>query len=341
MILGLDIGTRSCGIAVTRGERVELLGVRLFEGAEDSYTGFAKNVLRRILRGQRVRLKRQGQRRRHLRLLLRDAGVLATSEADPARLKALADPYKLRSEGLDLLLRDDEFAAALLHVAKRRGYVPGSETEPGNDTPVTAMGPLTSQAIRNEMRSEAYRTAGEMFFKDPFFADAKRNRAGDYKAALPRRVLKKEVAILFAAQRQFGNTVADETLERQFSEIAFEQLSVVQQAGAIGSCAYLPSKQRGARHAPTMERYRFLCALTKLTVIDQGLYRRLSPAEIALASARFGRSAKITRLDVRRWIALSPSICRYKSRRQRCCLRTWGSIWHRHPAWCFGQGGVE
>ncbi len=301
--LGIDVGTSSCGIALIWGDRIAFLGVRCFRSATDAYTGLAKSSIRRQKRGRRLRLKRHRQRRQQLRGLLEAAGLLPAAGKLPP-----LDPYQIRAEGLERRLIPFEFGVALAHMAKRRGYVPRRELKHAAEASRLAIGPIAAQAARNEMHAESYRTAGEMLARDPAFAQRKRNRAGNYRAALSRRMIENETATFFEAQRQFGNPAATEDFQQAFRDIAFQQTRAEPRARCVGPCPYLPSDQRGARHAPTIERFRFLDALTKLKIADGGTIRRLQPVEVARAAERFGRTLRITRLDLRRWLALDERI---------------------------------
>ena len=166
---------------------------------------------------------------------------------------------------------------------------------------------MTTTAARNEMRSAGYRTAGEMLARDPFFAGRKRNRPGDFKAALSRAMIAQEGAKMFAAQRALGAGFASEELQHTLEDLAFSQLPRRYPAMSR-PCPYLPSELLGARRAPTMERYVFLDQLTKIRLVEDGELRRLSPTEIARTTERFGRTLSVTRLDIRRWLALGSQV---------------------------------
>jgi CRISPR-associated endonuclease Csn1 len=302
IVIGLDIGTTSCAVAVLLGKRVEFLGVRLFESVEDPYTGQVKNLRRRLLRNRRVRLRRRAGRHAALRQLFDEAGMI------PSPNERHACPYELRAEGLDRRLSAGEFAIALTHLAQRRGYVARKEAVVEREPEAAALGALGTQAARNEVRAGRYRTAGEMFARDSFFASVKRNREGDFRSVLSRSLVEREANVLFEAQRSFGSEFASPEFEQLYIEIGFSQEPAGDQSSAVGQCPYLPEERRGARHAPTIERYRFLDALTKLKLVDDGEIRRLTALELRRVVERFGRTAKVTRLDVRRWLGLSNSV---------------------------------
>lgn len=221
------------------------------------------------------------------------------------------NPYNLRVQSLDRLLSPEEFGIALFHTVRRRGYVPRGEGwiggQPAIEGEEPSSGPLATAATRNEMRLAQYRTSGEMLARDPNFAEGKRNRPGDYRAALSRPMVEQEVAQMFVSQRRFGSTVAGEGMQQAVEDLAFSQLP--RRYPAMNRpCPYLPSERLGPRRAPTMERYAFLDQLTKIRLIEGGMVRRLTALEISRAAERFGRTVMVTRLDLRRWLALGAHV---------------------------------
>jgi CRISPR-associated endonuclease Csn1 len=219
---------------------------------------------------------------------------------------------ELRAEALDRRLTPAEFGIALFHTVKRRGYVPAAASTLPDDIPAAQIdelppGPIVSAATQNERRAAGYRTAGEMLARDPAFSARTRNRQGDYAAVLSRPMVEAEVAALFDAQRRFGLDCASGSLQAEFERIAFHQRPR-RLHGRLGSCPYFPEEPMGMRRGPTMERFAFLDALTKIRIAENGQIRRLTPAEIGMVSARFGRTATVTKFDIRRWLAFGPGI---------------------------------
>lgn len=307
IILGVDIGLSSCAIAWIADGNIEHLNVRLFEPVENPYTKEPKVAERRRHRAQRRRFARQSRRRQSLRRLL-EGECMWPSDEPGGRLS----PLELRAQGLDRLLTPAEFGAALFHAVKRRGYVPGAPSTLPTDIPAAAAGepaagPIVTAATQNERRAAGYRTAGEMLARDSAFAGRTRNRQGDYAAVLSRPMVEAEVAALFNAQRQFGLDEASQTLQDAFERIAFQQRPR-RLHGRGTSCPYFPDEPMGMRRGPTMERFAFLDAVTKIRIAEDGQIRRLTPVEIGMVSARFGRTANVTKFDIRRWLAFGPNI---------------------------------
>ena len=82
--LGLDIGTTSVGWAVVNldKERIEDLGVRIFERPENPKNGKSLAEPRRTARSTRRRLRRRRQRLNYLKQFFINQGLLTKQEVD-------------------------------------------------------------------------------------------------------------------------------------------------------------------------------------------------------------------------------------------------------------------
>lgn len=89
--LGLDIGISSVGWAVLRntpdGEpfKIEDLGARIFERAEQPKTGASLALPRREARGARRRLRRRRHRKERVKDLLQEAGCIRREDGPEFR----------------------------------------------------------------------------------------------------------------------------------------------------------------------------------------------------------------------------------------------------------------
>lgn len=139
--LGLDIGIGSVGWAVLRNQengepdRIQDLGVRIFDKAEQSKTGASLAAPRRDARSARRRLRRHSHRLERIRFLMEQSGIL--SVADIQEMYSTGgfqkSPYQLRAEALDRLLTKEEAVRVLIHLAQRRGYKSNSTAEAAKD----------------------------------------------------------------------------------------------------------------------------------------------------------------------------------------------------------------
>lgn len=294
--IGLDIGIASVGWAVLENDshdepfRIIDLGVRTFDAAEQPKTGEALAAPRRGARSARRRLRRRKNRIERIKKLFQ-AERLIDLDAFEARYHegGLPDVYRLRYEGLDRVLSNDEFAQVLLHIAKHRGF---KSTSKAADKAASDNGEVKRSISANKllMAEKQYRTVGEMIYRDDCFRTecpwaesgyilTPRNKAGEYKHTVLRDMLVDEVKAIFNTQRALGNTVASENLENAYLEIMQNQRSFDLGPGEpskysmegfgdrVGRCTFAgqngenPDEKRAAKAAYTSE----LCiALEKL-----------------------------------------------------------------------------
>ena len=247
--IGLDIGIASVGWAVLENNthdepfRIIDLGVRIFDTAEQPKTGASLALPRREARSARRRLRRRGHRLERIKKLFEAEGLINIEEFE-ARYKrtGLPDVYKLRYEGLDRRLTNDELAQILLHIAKHRGFKSTSKAADGadSDTGEVKKGISANKTLMQEKR---YRTVGEMIYLDEKFRTdcpwnengyilTPRNKSGDYKHTVLRDMLADEVMKIFKAQRALGNDAATEKLERAYLDIMLSQRSFDMGPGA-------------------------------------------------------------------------------------------------------------
>lgn len=275
--IGLDIGIASVGWAVLENNthdepfRIIDLGVRIFDTAEQPKTGASLALPRREARSARRRLRRRGHRLERIKKLFEAEGLINIEEFE-ARYKrtGLPDVYKLRYEGLDRRLTNDELAQILLHIAKHRGFKSTSKAADGadSDTGEVKKGISANKTLMQEKR---YRTVGEMIYLDEKFRTdcpwnengyilTPRNKSGDYKHTVLRDMLADEVMKIFKAQRALGNDTATEKLERAYLDIMLSQRSFDMGPGApsryamegfedrVGLCTF--EGKNGEKRAP-------------------------------------------------------------------------------------------
>ena len=275
--IGLDIGIASVGWAVLENNthdepfRIIDLGVRIFDTAEQPKTGASLALPRREARSARRRLRRRGHRLERIKKLFEAEGLINIEEFE-ARYKrtGLPDVYKLRYEGLDRRLTNDELAQILLHIAKHRGFKSTSKAADGadSDTGEVKKGISANKTLMQEKR---YRTVGEMIYLDEKFRTdcpwnengyilTPRNKSGDYKHTVLRDMLADEVMKIFKAQRALENDAATEKLERAYLDIMLSQRSFDMGPGApsryamegfedrVGLCTF--EGKNGEKRAP-------------------------------------------------------------------------------------------
>lgn len=140
-----------------------------------------------------------------------------------------------------------EWAAALYHLCKHRGFQSTRKTEGSGDKEATAM----LEAIRqNQAGLSKYRTPGEMAVKDPAFAEAKRNKAGAYLRTFQRADLVRELELLFERQQELGNGHTSNAFREEVHRWLMARrpaLSGQALAKMVGKCTLEPSQPRAPK----------------------------------------------------------------------------------------------
>lgn len=308
LVFGIDLGIASCGWAVLRhptprdpsGEIVAM-GSWMFDVPETDKERTPTNQIRRSNRLLRRVIRRRAQRMGEVRRLFAQHGLLAGHEPDALKRAGL-DPWELRARGLDKPLSPAEFAVALGHIAKRRGFKSARKGKEANTAGDDQKMLKALEATRE--RLGRYRTVGEMFGRDAEFRDRKRNRDGLFDRTQSRDDLLREVVKLFEAQRRLGNVAASASFEAEFTAIAFRQLEMQDSEKLVGMCQFEPKQKRAARFAPSFEKFRLLSKLVNLRITAPEGERPLTPDEIRLAAGDLGKSAKLSVKEVRKRIGL-------------------------------------
>ncbi|MEC3214209.1 type II CRISPR RNA-guided endonuclease Cas9, partial [Bacillus cereus] len=218
-VLGLDIGIASCGWAVINQERerIENLGVRIFDKAENPKDGKSLATPRRDARSNRRTLRRKKHRMQRIKILLVKQDLLSKTELNHLYESATeVDVWNLRLYALERRLNSKEFARVLIHLAKRRGFKSNRK-----ETALSENGQVLESISENQqiMEQQNYRTVGELILKDKKFENHKRNKDGTYIGTVTRQQLKEEIQMIFNAQRLYKNDYATEEFESSYLEI--------------------------------------------------------------------------------------------------------------------------
>lgn len=309
-ILGVDGGIASVGWTVAEIEparregQIVAAGTWMFESPEEPTQSGPKlkNADRRVFRGQRRVVHRRARRMRDIRLLFRDQGLIAKLDRDALRGEGL-DPWLLRAEGLDRKLEPREWAVALGHIAIHRGFRSNKKNkQPTNkasdDSKMLAAIEATAEKLAK------WRTVGEMFARDPEFADRRRNRGGSFTRSILRDDQEAEVRKLFAAQRAFGNPAADDDFRNTFIDKAFSQRPLQSSEEKVGPCPFEPGERRTARFAPGFEKFRLYSRLAALRLQTGRTEQPLTPEQIAGFPKNYGSTAKLTYKALRKHLDL-------------------------------------
>jgi len=313
LVLGVDLGIASCGWALIDWPNTDTPGAILgmgswcFDVPETDKERTPTNQIRRANRLLRRVIRRRRTRMSEIRSLFEECKLIPSRDPEHLKQQKL-NPWELRARGLDKALSGEEFAAALLHIAKRRGFKSNAKRDPGSNT-ASEEGKVLKALEQTKERLARYRTAGEMFARDPEFAERRRNRPGDYSRVMLRDELAHEVRKLFEAQQRLGNSFATGALQEKYEAITFFQRPIQDSEFLVGSCPFEKAKKRAAKHAPSFELFRFLSKLINVRVSEpRAAPRALTDEERDRAANMAGKNAKLTWKALRKAMALPDSV---------------------------------
>ncbi|NNU88860.1 type II CRISPR RNA-guided endonuclease Cas9 [Geobacillus sp. MR] len=311
--IGLDIGITSIGWAVINLDipRIEDLGVRIFDRAENPKTGESLALPRRLARSARRRLRRRKHRLERIRRLFVREGILTKEELNKLfEKKHEIDVWQLRVEALDRKLNNDELARILLHLAKRRGFRSNRKSERTNKENST----MLKHIEENQSILSSYRTVAEMVVKDPKFSLHKRNKEDNYTNTVARDDLEREIKLIFAKQREYGNIVCTEAFEHEYISIWASQRPFASKDDIekkVGFCTFEPKEKRAPKATYTFQSFTVWEHINKLRLVSPGGIRALTDDERRLIYKQAFHKNKITFHDVRTLLNL-PDDTRFK-----------------------------
>lgn len=277
-ILGIDVGIASIGYALVefddenietndKNGRIIKSGVRTFERAEIPKTGESLAKPRREARLARRRNRRRTQRMYQIKQLFINYGLVNPNEIDSLYETAnyKKDVWELRKDALERSLTKEEFARALTHIAKRRGFKSLRKTEEARSAGELLKG---IEETKSKLKEGNFLTPGQMFASLYADGEAKRNKADSYKKSIQRELLEDEVKTIFARQRERSNPYANEELEQEYSKIAFYQRPIGSVENMVGKCTFEPSELRAPKQSYSAELFVALTKLHNLSLID-------------------------------------------------------------------------
>ena len=293
--IGLDIGIASVGWCAFGETHILDLGVRAFDKAETAKEGESLNLARRSARLMRRRLFRRAWRLKKLARLLKSEGLIADAKLFKPEQTFSTSLWQLRVEGLNRRLNHEEWERVIYHLCKHRGFHWISRAEAKQaEGDSKSEGGKVKQGLAGTaklMDEKGYRSAAEMVLAE--FPNAQRNKQGEYTKALSRELLAKELALLFANQREYGNPHAPVSLETAIlgngdkkSGLFWQQKPAL--AGAdllkmLGTCTFEKTEYRAPKASFTAERHVWLTRLNNLRIVTHGITRQLPEQERSLA----------------------------------------------------------
>ena len=271
--LGLDIGTTSCGWSVINldKKRIEDLGVRIFEGAENPKNGHSLAEPRREKRGMRKRLHRRRIRLNFLKQFFIQQKILSNQQIESllAPHNNQIDPYAVREKALSEKITPEELFIALYHIAKRRGYKSNSRAESSGDADENKK--TLSAITANQVFLKEYQTVGEALNHAEKFKSHKRNKPNDYSNSFARADFEDEIKKILNKQSEFYPVLNEEKIqELLYSEnfgVLFQRRFMTPELieKMRGKCQFEKDKPRAQRASYSFELFRLASDLVHLT----------------------------------------------------------------------------
>lgn len=293
--LGLDIGIASVGWAVLEnnidGEpiKIERLGVRIFDKAEQPKTGASLAEPRREARGQRRTIRRKRHRKDRIKQLIQQNDIMTRVEMAEMfeHLQFETSVYELRVQALERALTKQEFVRVLIHLAQRRGYKSNSKSEEAKDK---ENGKVKSAISENKkcMEENGYRTIGEMLLNDDRFWECNpdgtkifvpHNHPDDYRTTVERSMVEDEIRLIFSRQHALGVPYATSEFEEAYLEIWGSQRNFDEGPGGkspyggnmiekmLGHCTFEKDEPRAAKGSYSAEYFRLLQDVNHLRLV--------------------------------------------------------------------------
>lgn len=286
--LGLDIGITSVGWAVINMDkkRIEDLGVRIFNAAENPQDGSSLALPRRTARGRRRLLRRKVYRINRVKKLIAEIGLLNEEELSNLYIKkGTMDLWETRIKGLDEALDREPWSKLLIYYCKHRGF----KSNRKNEAKEKEAGAIINSINENKEKMDEYnaRTVGELIYIDAFkngdnYASL-RNKAGNYNKCVSREMIREEIHTLFEKQRKLGNLYASNEIEDEYLKIFNSQRPYAKfedMEKMVGYCTFEKKPyKRAPKNSLTAEEFILHDNMNKLSIIRGGEKRILTKEE--------------------------------------------------------------
>lgn len=286
--LGVDLGSTSLGWCMLKLDDnndpagIINLGVRIFPDGREMKSHEPLAVKRRGYRGQRRNLDRYLERIRALISYLLENGFLPQDERQRNEVFKI-NPYHLRAKALDEQLAPAEFARALIHLAKRRGFRSNRKIQSDKSTNITE----GIENLKQQMAATGARTLGEYMWdlyndvpgdKEHLRQPIKFRYEKTYANPIfpTREMVLSEFNTIWHSQAGFSDRYTEEHRQK-IEEILFFQRPL--KPTQKGRCEFEPDESRAPKAHPLFQEFRILQNLNNMKEVDlyQGTSSRLSP----------------------------------------------------------------
>jgi CRISPR-associated endonuclease Csn1 len=322
LTLGLDLGPNSIGWALVDGGDGKIIaaGVRVFpEGVDAFDTSKEKSRAqeRQLKRGMRRQIVRRARRKRILRRVLAEHGLLPADLGKQEKIIQM-DPYVLRAKGLDHALSPHEFGRVLLHLGARRGFLSNSKSDKTKRKETSDMLKEIS-ALAQEIEDAGHRTLGEhlsALAAKPGEAPGVRIRGRHTR----REMLDREFERLWSTQQPHHPDLLTNELKKKLKDptgdetwlvrgAIFGQRNLYWPSSTIGRCEYEPRERRAAKAERISQRFRILSEVNNLRFVDPATgTRSLDASQRGVLIERLSKTREVTFDQIRKELGFPESI---------------------------------
>ena len=292
LVLGLDIGIASVGVGILNKVTGEIVHTnsRLFPAATAD-----NNVERRGFRGGRRLTRRKKHRSVRLHDLFEEYGLLT----DFSKVSINLNPYRLRVQGLDNQLTNEELFIALKNIVKRRGisYLDdasedGSTVSSDYGKAVEENRKLLSEQTPGQIQLDRFEKYGQLRGDFTVLENSEKRRLINVFSTSAYR---KEAERILRKQQEFNNKITDEFIEdyltiltdkrkyyhgpgNEKSRTDYGRYTTKKDSEGkyitldnifgvlIGKCTFYPDEYRASKASYTAQEFNLLNDLNNLTV---------------------------------------------------------------------------
>lgn len=277
--LGVDLGSTSLGWCMLKLDEnndpagIINLGVRIFPDGREMKSHEPLAVKRRGYRGQRRNLDRYLERIRALISYLLENGFLPQDERQRSEVFQI-NPYYLRAKALDEQLEPAEFARALIHLAKRRGFRSNRKALGDSKTKLSeAIDNLKAQLAESGVRSlgeymwELYQQTPEVkaHLRKPIKFRYEASPDNPNIIFPTREMVLSEFNAIWHAQAGFSDRYTEEH-RQNIETLIFYQRPLL--PTVKGKCQLLPEFDRAPKAHPLFQEFRIRQDLNNLKGIN-------------------------------------------------------------------------
>lgn len=310
--LGIDLGSTSLGWCMLELDKqgspqgIINMGVRIFPDGRNAKDEEPLSVARRGYRAQRRNLDRYLERMRALIKYLMENGFLPEDEDQRSDVFRL-NPYELRAKALYTQLTPAEFARALIHLSKKRGFKSSRKDSSDDKTKISE----AIDSLKAKLAESGSKTLGEYLWNlyqnvPPEGEHFRRSILFRYKAEADeslifptREMVHHEFDEIWASQARFS-PIYSEAHRAKIEHIIFYQRPLKRQPK--GKCQLIPECERIPKAHPAFQEFRILQNVNNLRyqdVFTNQIYE-LSPEQRQIVIDELNTKGKVTFSSLRK-----------------------------------------